>query len=253
MLLNINGKSLYAEYVNDLENRPTLVFLHDSLGCTELWRDFPEKMAKASQCNLLVYDRSGYGKSEAMSSSSRPVNYLELEADILNELLENLEIDNAILFGHSDGGSIALIAAAKYGDRIKSIICEAAHIFVEDITLIGIYKAMEAYNTTNLPQRLQKYHEDKTDMVFKAWTETWISDDFRTWNIEYLLPGISCPVLFVQGENDEYGSLEQVNKTLDLVSGKAEKFIIPNVYHTPHKEMPEMVLNRVVAFIQLLT
>lgn len=251
MLLSINGKNLYAEYKNDLKNHPTLIFLHDSLGCTELWRDFPEKIAKAAQCNLLVYDRLGYGKSESMPTANRLVNYLEQEADILNDLLENLEINNAILFGHSDGGSIALIAASKYPNRIKAIICEAAHIFVEDVTLEGIHKAIEAYATTNLPQRLQKYHGDKTEMIFNAWTKTWIRDDYRTWNIEYLLPKICCPLLFIQGENDEYGSLEQVSKTIDLVSGKSEKYIIPNVSHTPHKEVPEMVINKTIEFIKM--
>lgn len=252
MLLNINGDNLYVEYQKQWQNRPTLVFLHDSLGCVTLWRDFPEKVAKATQCNVLVYDRLGYGKSDPMPTAERPVNYLEIEAGILNDLLEKLEINNAILFGHSDGGSIALIVASKYLDKIKMIICEAAHIFVEDITLKGIYDAIEAYATTNLPQRLQKYHGDKTDVVFKAWTQTWIRDDFRTWNIEYLLPRIICPVLFIQGENDEYGSLEQVNRTIDLVSGKSEKYIIPNVSHTPHKEVPEKIVIKTAAFIHSL-
>ncbi|WEK71192.1 MAG: alpha/beta hydrolase [Candidatus Chryseobacterium colombiense] len=171
-LLDINGNQLYVELQYDYPNNPTIVFLHDSLGCVQLWRDFPQKLAEATQCNILVYDRLGYGKSEPMPTHERPIHYMELEADILNGLLTTLNIDNAILFGHSDGGSIALLTASKYPQNIKAVICEAGHIFVEAVTLKGIYEVMEAYKTTNLPERLAKYHGDKVDTIFKAWTET---------------------------------------------------------------------------------
>ena len=235
-----------------MKDHPTLVFLHDSLGCVQLWRDFPKKLAEVTQCNVLIYDRLGYGKSEAMGTHERPTNYLELEADILNDLLTTLEIENTILFGHSDGGSIALIAASKYPDRIKAVICEAAHIFVEDVTIKGIHEAIEAYRTTNLPERLQKYHDNKVETIFKAWTETWTRSDYRDWNIEHFLSRITCPLLFIQGEADEYGTLEQVEKTISQVSGKAEKHLIPNVGHTPHKEKPIQVLGKSAAFINNL-
>ncbi|RWX02234.1 alpha/beta fold hydrolase [Flavobacterium cerinum] len=248
-LISIQGNNLYIEYRNDFEDRPTLVFLHDSLGCVKLWRDFPEKLAEAAQCNMLVYDRLGYGKSDPMPTYERPIHYMELEADVLNDLLTTLKIDDAILFGHSDGGTIALLTAGKYKQRIKMVICEAAHIYVEDITLKGIHEAIEAYKTTNLSERLQKYHGDKTDMLFKAWTKTWTRSDFRGWNIEHMLPDISCPLLFVQGEADEYATLEQVEKTIKAVSGKTEEYIIPNIGHTPHKEVPELVLKKVTEFI----
>lgn len=248
MLIHLNGKNLYFEYQNDFENRPTIVFLHDSLGCVELWRDFLKRIAEACQCNVLIYDRLGYGKSDSMPTSNRLVNYLELEAVVLNAILENLNIENPILFGHSDGGSIALIAAAKYQNRIKAVICEAGHIFVEEITLKGIREAVHAYQNTNLPLKLQKYHGDKTETIFKAWTETWLRDDFRDWNIEHLLPEVICPLLFIQGENDEYGTLHQVEKTMKSVNGKSEKQIIPNVGHTPHKEASDSVIEKVKAF-----
>ncbi|WDF64348.1 alpha/beta fold hydrolase [Flavobacterium sp. KACC 22763] len=249
MLININGNNLYAEHFYGFENRPTIVFLHDSLGCVELWRDFPKQIAEVSQCNILIYDRLGYGKSDPMPTYVRPLNYLELEADILNTILEKLKIENAILFGHSDGGSIALIAASKYPQRIKMVICEAAHIFAEEITLNGIREAVIAYQNTNLPERLQKYHGNKTETIFKAWTETWLSADFRNWNIENLLHEIKSPLLFIQGEKDEYGTLDQVRKTINAVSGKTEKYIIPNVGHTPHKEAPKTVLDKIAAFM----
>jgi pimeloyl-ACP methyl ester carboxylesterase len=249
MLMNINGKNLYVAFQNTYKNAPTIVFLHDSLGCVTLWRDLPQKLADATQCNVLAYDRLGYGQSEPMNSYKRPVNYLELEADVLNDLLNTFDIDQTILFGHSDGGSIALIAASKYAVRITAVICEAAHIFVEDVTLRGISKAIEAYKNTDLAERLQKYHGNKVDTIFKAWTETWTGSDYRDWNIEHFLPGIKCPLLFIQGEADEYGTLNQVEKTISGISGKAEKYIIPDVGHTPHKEAAGLTFHSVKGFI----
>ncbi|PKF74920.1 alpha/beta fold hydrolase [Chryseobacterium sp. PMSZPI] len=252
-IVNVEGKSLYVEYNNLFENRPTIVFLHDSLGSAQLWRDFPIKLSETTQCNILVYDRLGYGKSAPMHTHERPVHYMELEADLLNELLNEFNINKPILFGHSDGGTIALITAAKYPKRVEAVVCEAGHIFVEEVTLKGIYDAWEAYKTTNLAERLQKYHGDKVETLFKAWTETWTRDDFRNWNIEYLLKDIVCPLLFIQGETDEYGTLDQVEKTVTQVKGATEKYIIPDIGHTPHKEVPDLVMNKVEEFIKSLS
>lgn len=251
-LIAVYGQELYIEFQNTYKDRPTIVFLHDSLGCAALWRDFPQKLAEATQCNTLVYDRLGYGQSAPMPTHQRPVRYLETEAAVLDSLLAALGITDALLFGHSDGGSIALITASRYGQRIGAVICEAAHIFVEEITLQGIRAAMEAYKTTNLAERLQKYHGDKVDTLFKAWTETWTRDDFRDWNIESFLSGISCPLLFVQGEADEYGTMEQAEKTVGQVSGRSTLYRIPDTGHTPHKEAPETVLAVVKSFIEKL-
>lgn len=249
-LIDVSGKNIYIELQRNYPDRPTIVFLHDSLGSVQLWRDFPQKLAEATQCNALVYDRLGYGKSEPMPTYERPTNYMELEADILNDLLTTLDMDHAILFGHSDGGTIALLTAGKYPEKVKALIVEAAHIFVEEVTLKGIYDAMQSYKTTNLPERLAKYHGDKVNTIFKAWTETWTRSDYRNWNIEHLLPKITCPLLFIQGEADEYGTLAQVEKTVSQVSGKSEKCIIPNIGHTPHKEAPELTFNAAKGFIQ---
>ncbi|PIF44765.1 pimeloyl-ACP methyl ester carboxylesterase [Chryseobacterium sp. 52] len=249
-MITVNNQTLYIEYYNHFEGKPVIVFLHDSLGSSQLWRDLPAKISEATGCNILLYDRLGYGKSDPMLTHERPVNYMELEADLLNDLLAELHIKNAILFGHSDGGTIALITAAKYPQRINAVICEAGHIFVEEVTLKGVYDAREAYKTTNLAERLQKYHGDKVEMLFRAWTETWTREDYRTWNIEYLLKDIHCPLLFIQGEADEYGTLAQLEKTVSQVNGVAEKYIIPEIGHTPHKEAPELVINRVSHFIE---
>lgn len=247
--IHLNNSVLKVSHTIVSQDRPTLIFLHDSLGCIELWRDFPQQLSEATHCNVLVYDRQGYGKSSPFGHSDRETNYLEIEANLLNELMEKLSIKTAILFGHSDGGSIALIAAAKYPEKIKGVITEGAHIFVEDITLKGIQDAVEAYRTTNLHQKLTKYHGDKTEAVFWAWAKTWLSEGFTSWTLEHFLPLISCPVLVIQGEKDEYGSLAQVTGIISQVSGEAQKLIIPSVGHTPHKEAREVVLEKAALFI----
>ncbi|MGM0635858.1 MAG: alpha/beta fold hydrolase [Bacteroidota bacterium] len=249
--LKINGNQLFYEQVIIDENRPTLVFLHDSLGCVQLWRDFPEKLAKATNCNIFSYDRLGYGKSDEMLTSDRSINYLEKEADVLAKIIHQQKLKNVILFGHSDGGSIALIFAAKHPNKIEKILVEAAHIFVEKQTLEGIETALNAYKHTSLPQKLQKYHGDKVEKLFDAWTKTWKKPEFQNWNIEYLLPQIKCPLLFIQGEMDEYGTINQVDQTVNLASGKSVKKIIPNAGHTPHKTHTDEVVKMAVDFISI--
>lgn len=233
----------------NINNEFTLVFLHDSLGCIELWRDFPAKLAKAANCNYLVYDRQGYGKSSGFSYTQRSTNYLEDEADILYELLSELNINNPILFGHSDGGSIALIAASKYNSLIKAVICEGAHIFVEDITIKGILDAKEQFLKSYLKSKLEKYHSEKTDAMFSAWVDTWTSPEFHNWNIEHFLSNIECPVLVIQGEKDEFGSLAQVNGIINQTK-LAEMHIVADTYHNPHKENPDYLIDYVLNFIR---
>ena len=245
----INYEGLHVVLWQKYVNRPTIVFLHDSLGCIELWREFPQQLGESTQCNVLVYDRQGYGKSKGFSNNVRKQNYLEIEADILNGLIENLGIKDVVLFGHSDGGSIALITAAKYSKNIKGIVIEGGHIFVEDITLKGIAEAVKTYQTTHLKERLLKYHGDKTDAVFGAWANTWLSEEFRDWNIEHFLPKIQCPTMVIQGENDEFGTLKQVDGIVNQVLGKTLKWVVKAVGHNPHKEDAKTTLTAVAKFI----
>ncbi|WP_299216573.1 alpha/beta hydrolase [uncultured Aquimarina sp.] len=226
----------------------TIIFLHDSLGCIELWRDFPKNISKHTNCNVLSYDRQGYGKSDSFSELKRNKNYLYKEADILSKLIDQLALKNVILFGHSDGGSIALLTASLYPEKIKGIITEGAHVFVEKETLQGIRDAKVAYETTNLKEKLARYHGEKTEDVFRMWTETWLSPSFEDWNIESYLPAIQCPSLIIQGENDEYGSIAQVLSIIQKTSGDSESLIIPNAGHTPHKEATEVVLKKTTDF-----
>ena len=230
--------------------RPTIIFLHDSLGCIKLWRNFPQKLGELTKHNILVYDRQGHGESCHFSYTNRNNYYLEQEADLLNSLLDFWQIDEAILFGHSDGGSIALITAGKYPEKIKGIITEGAHIFVEEVTIKGIEEAIQLYKTTDFKNKLMKYHRNKTDEMFWAWASTWTKSEFRSWNIECFLPRIECRSLIIQGEEDEYGTLKQVNNIIKQTKGQSTQFVIPNVKHTPHKEMPELILYKASNFIK---
>ncbi|HEX9980177.1 MAG TPA: alpha/beta hydrolase [Flavobacterium sp.] len=237
--------------LNGTDN-PTLIFLHDSLGSIDLWRDFPQRLGELTNCNILVYDRQGYGKSRGFLYSKRDVHYMEQEADILNELIDFWGLDKVILFGHSDGGSISLIAAAKYPGRILGVITEGAHVFVEDVTIHGINEVIQLYKSTDLKAKLSRYHSDKTDEMFWAWADTWTREDFRHWNIEHFLPSVKCPTLIIQGEDDEYGTLNQVQRIASQAGGQALKLIIPNTKHTPHKESPDLILEKSSCFIREL-
>ena len=250
-LLSFPQGNIFYEHVQQFPNRPTLIFLHDSLGCTELWRDFPASISSKTHCNFVIYDRFGYGKSDPFLSEKREIKYMELEADFLNQFIEKLNLENCILFGHSDGGSIALIAASKYHKKISAVFTEGAHIFVEDITLEGIRKAKETYRTTDLKLKLEKYHGDKTQALFVAWTETWLQASFFSWNIEHFLPAIKCPTFVFQGVDDEFGSIDQV-EGIEKGCRDAKFFIIPNAKHTPHREARELTTTIVCHLISEL-
>lgn len=248
-VVEIRAKKLYYESIVVDASKPTIIFLHDSLGCVELWRDFPAQICQNTGYNVLTYDRIGYGRSDHMDSPVRTIHYMEIEADILFEFIQQLNIFQPILFGHSDGGSIALIAAGKYPDIFHSVIVEAAHIYVEDITIQSIKAAQLAYETTSLKEKLTKYHGDRVEVLFKAWYETWTSDWFQSWNIEKFLPSIQCPLLFIQGTLDDYGTMSQVDDTLAQVNGIYQKIILEGVKHTPHKEVPKETLDTVVRWL----
>jgi len=244
--------ALSVLHFHNFPGHPTIIFLHESLGCIELWRDFPEKLGEAAKCNVLVYDRLGYGKSEPFKDLQRDTDYLDIEAHILLEILDDYGIEKAILFGHSDGGTIALIFAATYPGRTLGLITEGAHIFPEEKGANGIKQAIHAYEKTDLKKKLEKYHGHKTHDVFWIWAGTWLADHFATWNIEHYLPMIHCPVLIIQGEEDEYGTIKQVDGIADNVSGKAIKLVLPHVKHIPHKEVPEKILRASGDFIASL-
>jgi pimeloyl-ACP methyl ester carboxylesterase len=183
-----------------------------------------------------------------MPTYQRNVNYLEEQADFFITLLDHLNIQHCIALGHSDGGSIALIAASKYPERFSAIITEGAHVFVEPVTLAGIRQAVHDIEHTDLKPKLIKHHGNKTNDVVLAWSTIWLSEPFIKWNIEHFLPQIKCPALILQGENDEFGTGKQVVAIEEKIP-KAKSFIIPEAGHTPHKSHPEVFLNEVNHFL----
>lgn len=256
--VHVAGRSLRVQRINvsnsaGKQNNPTLVFLHEGLGCIENWKDFPQRLCRAVGINGMVYDRKGYGGSDPYNALW-PKDYLIEEAtEDLPKLLESCGIKNAILIGHSDGGSIALLAAAGRQSLVIGAIVEAAHIFVEDETVNGILRFMRTYNTDGgLKKKLARYHGKNTDRVVRRWADRWLSSDYRDWNIECFLPQISCPLLVLQGENDEYASLKQVKKIADQVSGPVSWQIIPNCGHIPHFQAGDKILALMSDFIFIL-
>lgn len=230
----------------------TLVFLHEGLGSIAQWRDFPARLSTATGLPAMVYERWGYGNSDILDTP-RTVQYLHDEALVsLPEVLRQSSITHAILIGHSDGGSIALMYAATHGDGILGVITEAAHVFVEEVTITGIRKAVEVYETTDLKHRLRQYHKDNTDSMFRGWSQTWLSKEFRTWNIEEYLPRITCPLLVMQGAQDEYGTQAQVDSIVSQAAGPATGLMIPDCGHIPHHQAQERVLEEMTNFITSL-
>jgi pimeloyl-ACP methyl ester carboxylesterase len=214
--------------------RPVLVFLHEGLGSVALWKDFPVEVAAATGCPALVYSRYGYGKSDPLRGS-RDVDYMHREAlEVLPQVLDHFKIGSAVLVGHSDGASIALIYAGAGKRSLSGVVAMAPHVFVEDITVKSIAEAKTAFERTDLAQKLGRYHDDVVS-AFIGWNDIWLHPDFRSWNIEEYLPGIVVPVLLIQGEDDQYGTMAQVSAVARQVSGPVETIMLPGCGHSPHQ------------------
>jgi pimeloyl-ACP methyl ester carboxylesterase len=230
---------------------PTLVFLHEGLGSIRQWRDFPERVARATGCRALVYDRYGYGNSDVLREAGVGPGFMHDGAlKELPGLLKNLEIENPILVGHSDGASIALIYAASHPARGVAVL--APHVFVEEPGLRSIEAINAAFETSGLRERLGKYHRD-AGKTFHLWADAWLDPAFRRWNIEEYLPRIHCPVLAIQGEDDEYGSMAQLDAIARQAGGGCELLKLPACGHSPHKDQPEKVLQAVAGFIKRIS
>jgi len=221
---------------------PTIVFLHEGLGCVGMWRDLPARLASATGCGALVYSRLGYGASDPVRGP-RPVRFMHDEAlDVLPAVIERFDLQDVVLYGHSDGASIAVIYAGARLAPVQALILEAPHVFVETICTEKIARIAEEYETTRLRDRLARYHGANTDSMFRTWTDVWLRPEFQRWNIEEYLPAIQSPVLVVQGEDDEYGTLAQVDAVLTQVKGPAESLVLPRCGHSPHTAHADEVL-----------
>lgn len=245
----VNGLRLeYRDIPAITEGQPTLLLLHEGLGCVAMWRDFPAKLAAASGYRVVVWSRPGYGASQAYPES-RSLRYMHREAEeSLPALLAALKIERPVLIGHSDGGSIALIFAGAFPEVPRGIAVMAPHEFVEDVTLAGIRSARVVWETTDWPKKLGRYHHD-APRVFSDWNDTWLSPPFRDWNIEEYLPKIRCPVLAMQGEDDEYATMRQIDAIAEQVPG-TQLIKLPNCGHTPQRDQEAAVLAALVDFVK---
>lgn len=227
---------------------PMLVFLHEGLGSVALWKDFPQRVVAATGCSALVYSRYGYGHSDPITEP-RKTDYMHREAlEVLPELLDKLEIRRPLLFGHSDGASIALIHAGGAGRELAGLIVMAPHVMVEDISVRSIEAAKEAYATTDMRQKLARHQADP-DGAFKSWNDIWLHPDFRRWNIEEYLPRIRVPILAIQGHDDEYGTMVQIER-IAAAAPDVELLKLEDCRHSPHRDQPEMVIAAVQEFIR---
>ncbi|HEY5211063.1 MAG TPA: alpha/beta hydrolase [Stellaceae bacterium] len=214
---------------------PTLVFLHEGLGSISLWRDFPDRLAAATGAPALVYSRHGHGKSDRLIGN-RDVDYMHREAlEALPELRRQLGLDEVVLVGHSDGASIALIHAGDGRWPVRGLILEAPHAFVEDITVASIAAAKRTFETSDMGRRLGRHHDDP-DATFWGWNKIWLDPRFRAWNIEAVLPRIRCPVLAIQGADDEYGTLAQLDAIARQIGGAFERCVLAACGHAPHRD-----------------
>ena len=230
------------------ETRPTLVFLHEGLGSVALWKQFPRQVAEAAGCPTLVYSRYGYGKSDRMKEA-RKVDYMHREAlEVLPEVLDQLGVGAPILIGHSDGASIALIHAGTGQRPVRGVVAMAPHVFVEDITVRSIAEARTNFENSDLAERLGRFHDDAVS-TFRGWNDIWLHPDFRLWNIEEYLPGVKCPVLLIQGEDDQYGTVAQVDAIARQVSGPVETVMLPDCAHSPHQAQKDATIAAIAAFV----
>jgi len=247
--VNLSGHRIeYQDLPPTRPNAPELIVLHEGLGSLSMWRDFPEKLAAATGARTVTYSRWGYGHSAPMMIP-RPIDYMHREAlEDLPALREVLGIADPVLVGHSDGGSIALIHAGAGKWPVRALALEAPHVFVEGISIAGIAEAKTEFERGELRRRLSRYHDD-ADAVFRGWNNVWLSPEFRQWNIEEFLAHIACPVLAIQGVDDQYGTLKQLDAIERRVKGPFERLVLAQTGHAPHRDQEKSTLEAMARFI----
>ena len=244
------GRPVRIEYrrVGEAAAGPVVVFLHEGLGSVAMWKDFPDRFCERVGLPGLVYSRPGYGRSTPRPAAERwAPDFLHRQADeVLPPFLAAVGVERPWLFGHSDGGSIALLHAARH--PVAGAVVVAPHVFVEPVSVESIEKARHAYATTDLRDRLARYHDDP-DSAFLGWNGIWLDPAFRDWNIEAELAAIACPLLAVQGEDDEYGSLAQIER-IRARRLSTELVVLPACGHSPHRDRPEALLDAAARFVR---
>ncbi|MEZ5670345.1 MAG: alpha/beta fold hydrolase [Alphaproteobacteria bacterium] len=228
---------------------PVVVFLHEALGCAGGWHGLPTALCARAGLRGLAYDRLGHGRSPARHGPQRP-GYLRHEAEtVLPAVLAAAGIARPVLYGHSDGATIALMFAAAFPDRVAAVVAEAPHVFVEDETRAGIRAAMAAFAAPRLRARLARHHGDKTDALLAGWSGTWLSREFADWSIVDAMARIGAPVLLVQGADDQYGTRRQLEAIARRVRGPVVTALLSGVGHAPHRETQALVVDLAAGFL----
>jgi len=259
--MNVQGRNLEVQRISGSNPlAPELVFLHEGLGSISHWKDFPARVAAVTGCPVMVYSRYGCGNSDPLTEP-RAVTYMHDEAlRSLPALLGQLQIENPILIGHSDGASIALIyagapagapdgTAAGAHKSVRGLVLLAPHVFVEDLSVASIAAAKTNFETTNLPEKLARHHRDAAS-TFWGWNNIWLDPAFRNWNIEEYLPRITCPILAIQGLDDQYGTMAQVDAIARQSGGPVEILPLAECRHSPQRDQPEAVLAAITSFVK---
>jgi pimeloyl-ACP methyl ester carboxylesterase len=247
--MKVDGIELEARWVGPpRDGGCELVFLHEGLGSITQWRDTPEAIANACGRPALVYARQGYGRSTPVTVP-RPLTYMHDEAARLPAVLAAAGITDCVLIGHSDGASIAIIAAGEHRVAPRALVLIAPHVLVEDISVESIASAADAYRTTELRAKLARHHAD-VDGAFWGWNRAWLDPAFRAWNLEEYLPRITAPALVVQGEHDEYGTRAQVDAIARQLAGPVDIAWIPHAGHAPFRDAAELVQARIAGYVK---
>ncbi|WP_133366243.1 alpha/beta fold hydrolase [Qipengyuania sediminis] len=245
----VGTKTLFArrwQPISSSSNAPVILLFHESLGCVELWRSFPKKLAIATGLSVIAYDRLGFGRSDA-HESKLPLDFVADEAKRHIPLIQShIGFSNFIACGHSIGGAMALEAAAHFRDRCDAVITLGAQAFVEEQTIVGLKLAKKTFSDYSNISRLEKYHGDKAEWVVNAWLDTWLDPAFAEWTLDKAISLACCPVLAIHGERDEYGSCEHPRR---IAGHKGELALLPNVGHVPHRENGEVVIELVTRFL----
>ena len=249
--IQLNNRDVFVRELGERRSDDIiLLFLHEGLGSVEQWQDFPTKLCAATGLSALLYDRYGYGKSSPLTEK-RDATYLQHEGEVaLPALLQTLNVQRCILFGHSDGGSTALYGASLGLPSILGAIIEAPHVHLDELSIQGITAAKKVFKRGKLRRALQTYHGDKTESMFYGWANTWLSPEFRQWHFHDRLEKIRCPLLLIQGENDQYGKKSQIDTIEKLAKGPVEMLYIEGCGHAPHFDESELVVQRSAEFIQ---
>ena len=252
--INAGGVRLECRWWGEPDRAaPTLVLLHEGLGCVAMWRDFPALLHRRTGLSVFAYTRAGYGQSDR-ARLPRDIDYMHVEGrEVVGAVLDAAGIEDAVLVGHSDGASIAIVHAGDQAGvsalRVRALVLLAPHVFCEDVSVESIRTAGDAYRRGALRERLARHHGDQVDAAFFGWHDAWLRPEFRGWSIEEFLSGVTAPVLLIQGDRDAYGTSAQLDAIERGVAGPATRIWLEDCGHAPHRERPEETLDAIGTFL----